>query len=138
MVHYRRAVLLVLAPLLCAGCVFVTPFPSVGNTGLFKSIDKDTVSFIQPGLTTLEDVLLQLGAPDEVTGDTLSYFIERRAGIGIRYGIWFGYGGIGTTILRRRRYDLEVTVNASDTVTAIAFTRPVIFWEEYDSHPHRR
>ena len=61
----RARQLLLLAGSLFLGSCLV--FPTISDSR--KNIDKDTAASLQAGVTTKEDVLLQLGEPDFVSED---------------------------------------------------------------------
>ena len=97
-------------PLLLAGTFFLggCVLPVVSDAR--KNIDKDTAASLQVGITTKEDVLLQLGEPDHVSED------ERQ----LNY-VWTGPGVvfIGPSVSEKMGdydYTLLLTFSAEDVL----------------------
>jgi outer membrane protein assembly factor BamE (lipoprotein component of BamABCDE complex) len=75
--------------LLCHSCCAVPTIPTTDT--LRGPIDDETLSFIQVGKTTKEDVLLKLGNPSTCSEDEKSF---KYCWV-IVHGIWFLLGGGG-------------------------------------------
>ena len=102
----RARQLLLLAGSLFLGSCLV--FPTISDSR--KNIDKDTAASLQAGVTTKEDVLLQLGEPDFVSED------ERQ----LNY-VWTGPGVvfIGPSVSEKMGdydYTLLLTFSAEDVL----------------------
>ncbi|MGO9136265.1 MAG: hypothetical protein ACLP9S_08380 [Syntrophales bacterium] len=78
----------------CYSCCCLLPAPPSINVKSRGPIDDETLSFIQVGMTTKEDVLLKLGNPTfcSKNDDSLEYCWPRFYG-GLMYSIHFPYGG---------------------------------------------
>ena len=69
-----------LAATLAAGCVFVAPVPTAYHpSGSRRNLTEDTATRFAPGSTTVDDVVLALGEPDQAASDAarLTYVWER-------------------------------------------------------------
>ncbi len=103
-----------LLALLLAGCL-VIPTDYTAPTSR-HNVTADTAAALQPGVTTKEDVLLQLGEPDVASSD------ERQ--LGYRWtmvrAIWFvgGYGGgAGGTVTKSSL--LQLSFDEHDVLTSL-------------------
>jgi hypothetical protein len=112
---------------LCAGCVII-PTPEHDSGKARFNVNVEIISRIQPGASTIEDVILCLGEPDAVSSDErrLAYRSEKIVAYWIAGG---GYsGGIGA--LTKDRYllfelDAAGVVTKSDpSVTWLVSTSP--------------
>ncbi len=110
---WRRAAPAVVA-LLLAGCLII-PTDYTAPTSR-HNVTADTAAKLQPGVTTKEEVLLQLGEPDVASSD------ERQ--LGYRWtmvrAIWFvgGYGGgAGGTVTKSSL--LQLSFDEHDVLTGL-------------------
>lgn len=98
---------------LCAGCIII-PTPEHNSGTARSNLDREIPSRIQPGVSTIEDVVLSLGEPDAVSSDErrLAYRSEKIIAYWMAGG---GYsGGIG--VLTRDHY-LLFEVDEAGVVT---------------------
>lgn len=86
---------------LCAGCIVIPVDYHVSESR--KNVNEEARADLQPGTTTIEDVLFKFGEPDEVSpdGKRLTYRWEKVKAIWIAGGTYAAASG---TI--DRRYDL--------------------------------
>jgi len=102
---------------LCASCIVVPlNYTEYGNR---KNLSKETIDRIVVGVTTKEDVLLELGEPDFISmGETSLAYSWRKVKL-----LWLaaaGYSGIGGTIARD--YRLTITFDERNVVVGKQFT----------------
>src|SRR6266581_9613371 len=83
----------VLLASLLSGCIVPLPNRDTGNPR--KDLGQPTASRIEPGVATIEDVLLKLGEPDAVSPDerSLAYRSQRTLAIWIAGGGYSAGGG---------------------------------------------
>jgi hypothetical protein len=85
----------VLLTSLLSGCIVLLPNRATGNPR--KDLGQSTASRIEPGVATIEDVILALGEPDAVSPDerSIAYRSQRAVAMWIIAG---GYSAAGGTI----------------------------------------
>lgn len=106
---FRRIRFLILCSAVAAavsGCL-VVPTPHYNSGGARANLDKQTPATIQPGATTIQDVLLHLGEPDAVSWDEhkLAYRSEKVIAIWLAGG---GYQAAGGALTKDRYLVLEI------------------------------
>jgi hypothetical protein len=96
----------ILLIVLVSGCI-VIPTPEVDSGSARANLNKESPAQLQPGVTTIEDVLLTFGEPDAVSPDerTLVYRSEKDVALWIIAG---GYSAAGGTFTKDRYLLVEL------------------------------
>jgi hypothetical protein len=110
--HLGRVIALAIVMLAVSGCGLV----SIVRVSVNDSVTAEDVSFIEPGKTTLTDVVARLGMPDEMTGSEngalILYHFRDAKYSRVNYGwilrFWlalqpdfvFAGGGLGTDVFQ--------------------------------------
>ena len=82
---------------LTSGCVFVAPVPTAYHpAGSRRNLTEETTGRFARGTTTVDDVALALGEPDEATANParLTYRWER-VNMHLSWGWMIAFGGVG-------------------------------------------
>ena len=104
--------------LLLAGCIIIPV--NYHEFGSRQNISERTAAHLQPGVTTKEEVFLQLGEPDHVSDD------GRRLGYAwgkVRALVLVGGGYSGAIAEVKRSYLLQVTFDANGRLAALSVVK---------------
>ena len=135
--------LVVLVPLvaLSAGCAFILPVPTAYHpAGSRRNLTEATVARFVPGTTTVDDVVLALGEPDQAAADPsrLNYRWERVNMHFIR-GWAVGIGPVGGGQTREttysHAYSLSFTFDPGGLLTDVLTTNVAVRTTESTDTP---
>lgn len=110
--------LLAAGVLLCAGCIIIPV--NYHEYGSRHNVSEKTAARLQPGVTTKEEVFLQLGEPDHASED------GRRLGYAwskVRALIFVGGGYSGAVGEAKKNFLLQVTFDAQDRLAALSVVK---------------
>ena len=127
--------LVVLVPLvaLSAGCAFILPVPTAYHpAGSRRNLTEATVARFVPGTTTVDDVVLALGEPDQAAADPsrLNYRWERvNMHLSRGWAVAIGpvlVGGEGRETTYSHAYSLSFTFDPSGVLQNVATTNVAV------------
>jgi hypothetical protein len=121
---------------LTSGCILI-PTPHYYDTGSRQNLTAQSTNLIQPGVDTIEDVLLKLGEPDNVSPDErrISYSSKKIIGLMIVIGV----DTDGSELPDIPQYHfLDITLDNQGVVTHREFTKVGTYLKQVETFPRER